>query len=272
MEACTDNNIFHNDTNASIRNELVIKTLKQHIENCTENTQNGYHIQQLLKWLQERKTEKTSMLVLEWKYLAFLKASEGYPPIYLWQELSENPDFFTWIVRIICGKAIDPSWSEEDIKKIRNHCYGLLNSWKRVPGMDGNGNINKKVLDTWFANVKEKSAEFEISELTMSYFGHVAFYSPADADGLFINREVAKYLQSDVDGTMLSGYQSEAINSRGVYYVDSTGETEFKIEESFIVKAKVDDENGLFRLAETLRSIAAYYHEEGIMNKELRMV
>ncbi len=71
---------------------------------------------------------------------------------------------------------------------------------------------------------------------------------------------------------MLSGYHSEAINSRGVYSVDYTGEAEFKIEESYILKAKAADENGMFRFAETLRDIAASYHEEGLRNKELRLV
>jgi hypothetical protein len=211
------------------------------------------------------------MLELEWKYLAFLKDSEGYPPINLWQELSENPEFFIWIVKIICGKENNPSWSAEDLQKIKSHCYGLMYSWKRVPGLDQNGKINKEVLDSWFSYVKEKSVEFDITGLAMSYFGQAAFYSPADADGFFIDKEVAKYLQSDVDGAILSGYHSEAINSRGVYSVDYTGEAEFRIEESYIVKAKAADENGMFRLAETLRDIAASYHEEGLRNKEIHI-
>lgn len=265
-------NVFHNDKNVLIQPELIIETLKQNVENQAENTQDEYHIQQIIKWLQERNIEKSLMLELEWKYLAFLKDSEGYPPINLWQEMSENPEFFIWIVKIVCGKEEEPSWSEEDKQKIKSHCFGLLYSWKRVPGLDKNGKINKEVLASWFTYVKEKSAEFEISGLTMSYFGQAAFHSPADADGFFIDREVARYLQSDVDGAMLSGYHSEAINSRGVHFVDYTGETEFKIEESYIVKAKAADENGMFRLAETIRNIAASYHEEGLRNKELHMI
>lgn len=265
-------NAFHNDKNVLIQPELVIETLKQNVESQAKNTQDEYHIQQIIKWLQERNIEKSTMLELEWKYLAFLKDSEGYPPLYLWQELSENPEFFIWIVKIVCGKEEEPSWSEEDKQKIKSHCFGLLYSWKRVPGLEENGKVNKEVLASWFTYVKEKSAEFKISGLTMDYFGQAAFHSPADEDGFFIDREVAKYLQSDVDGAMLSGYHSEAINSRGVHYVDYTGEAEFKIEESYIVKAKAADENGMFRLAETIRNIAAFYHEEGLRNKELNMI
>lgn len=263
--------IFHTDKNVLIQPNLVIETLKKNVDNQAKNTQNEYQIQQLIKWLQERNTDKPTMLELEWKYLAFLKDSEGYPPINLWQELSENPRFFIWIVKIICGKENNPSWSNEDKQKIMSHCYDLLYSWKRVPGLDKSGKINKESLDKWFCYVKQKSIEFDISGLAMNYFGQAAFHSPADADGFFIDREVAKYLQFDIEGAILSGYHSEAINSRGVYCVDYTGETEFKIEESYIVKAHAADENGLFRLAETLRNIAASYHEDGLRNKELRL-
>lgn len=263
--------IVHSRSNPGVNPELVIETLNLNVENQAENTQDEYHIQQLIKWLQERNIEKKCMLETEWKYLAFLKDSEGYPPINLWRELSDNPEFFIWVAKIVCGKESDPSWNEEDKQKIVSHCFGLLHSWKRVPGLDENGRINKEVLDNWISVVKEKSSEFGIEGLTMSYFGKVAFHSPADEDGFFIDREVAKYLQADVSGSVLSGYHSEAINSRGIHVVDYTGETEFKIEESYIIKARMADENGFFRLAETLRDIAASYHEEGIRNKELRI-
>ena len=101
------------------------------------------------------------------------------------------------------------------------------------------------------------------------YFGKAAFYAPADEDGFFIDLEVAKYLQDDKEGSMLSGYHSEAINSRGVHTIDPTGEAEFKIEEQYMIKARAADEKGLIRFAGTLREIAESYHEEGIRNKEL---
>ena len=101
------------------------------------------------------------------------------------------------------------------------------------------------------------------------YFGKAAFYAPADEDGFFIDMEVAKYMQDDKEGFILSGYHSEAINSRGVYTIDPTGEAEFKIEEQYIAKARAADEKGLFRFAGTLRKIAEFYHEEGIRNREM---
>lgn len=35
------------------------------------------------------------------------------------------------------------------------------------------------------------------------------------------------------------------------------------IEESYRTKARLADENGMYRFAETLREIAGFYHEEG---------
>ena len=149
------------------------------------------------------------------------------------------------------------------------HCYHLLENWKRTPGIENTGKINKEDLDNWVSVVKRLSIQNGIEKQAMMYFGKAAFYAPADEDGFFIDMEVAKYMQDDKEGFILSGYHSEAINSRGVYTIDPTGEAEFKIEEQYIAKARAADEKGLFRFAGTLRKIAESYHEEGIRNRKM---
>ena len=253
-----------------ISTETVVDTLNKNVDNQAENSQNEYYIQQLIKWLQERNTDRAMLIEIEWKYLAFLRQSEGYPPITLWQELSDNPEFYIHIMKIICGKENNNTWDESDRQKISHHCFDLIYGWKQLPGLDSAGNVDKNKLDNWYQHVKEASEKFGITSMTMNYFGRTTFYAPVDPDGLFIHREVAKYLQADIEGSILSGYYAEAIDSRGVHIVDKTGQAEFKIEEGYISKAREADENGLFRLAETLRDVAASYHEEGLRNQETR--
>ena len=167
------------------------------------------------------------------------------------------------------GKERGTEWTDEDTSKMVQHCYHLLEGWKRTPGLENSGRINKKILDNWVSVVRDQSGKSGIEKQAMMYFGKTTFYAPADEDGFFMDKEVYKYLQEDKGGSILSGYHSEAINSRGVYTIDPTGETEFKIEEQYIAKARSADEKGLFRFAGTLREIAEFYHEEGIRNKEL---
>ena len=256
--------VIHDSCDVST--ETVIATLSINVDN--QGTQNEYYVQQLIKWLQERNTDRAKLLIIEWQYLAFLRKSEGYPPVTLWQELSSNPEFFVHIIKIICGKEKDDSWDDNDKQNISRHCFDLIYGWKILPGLDSTGNVDKNKLDNWYKHVKEASEEYGITSMAMSYFGRTTFYAPADPDGFFVHREVAKFLQADLEGSILSGYHAEAIDSRGVHIVDPTGQTEFKIEEDYISKAREADENGLFRLAETLRDIAASYHEEGLRNQE----
>lgn len=251
-----------------VRPELIIQTLKMNVAIRNKNALYEYYIQELIKWLQERSIERASILKIEWKYLSFLRESEGYPPIYLWEELSDNPDFFVSVIKRIFGKEDDVELNNTDKQIVWEQCYKLISEWKRVPGLNKAGKIDKDKLAKWFEYVKAASQGSDIENLAMNYFGKAAFHAPADEDGFFIDREVAKYLQTDVNGSILCGYQMEAINSRGAYFVDPTGETEFKIEKEYRVKAKEADENGMFRVAETLNKIADTYHEEGLRNKE----
>ena len=249
--------------------QLVAETLIRNVDTGTINTLPTYNIQELIKWLQKRNTDRNSMILIEWKYLALLEEDEGYPPINLWKELSTNPEHFIYILKILTGKERGTEWTDEDTSKMVQHCYHLLEGWKRTPGLENSGRINKKILDNWVSVVRDQSGKSGIEKQAMMYFGKTTFYAPADEDGFFMDKEVYKYLQEDKGGSILSGYHSEAINSRGVYTIDPTGETEFKIEEQYIAKARSADEKGLFRFAGTLREIAEFYHEEGIRNKEL---
>ncbi len=103
----------------------------------------------------------------------------------------------------------------------------------------------------------------------MYWFGQAAFYAPADPEGFFINRKIARYLHEDTDDRhMRRGYYVGACNSRGVHNFDPTGKAEFDIADSFRDKARLADEAGLFKFAETLRDIEAYFRSIGEMNIE----
>jgi len=246
--------------------KVVVDTLDKDLKVVDSNTLDEYYLQNLIQWLQEKKVSKESLLAIEWKYLVVLDEMEGYPPKTLWNELAINPEFFMDILCIVGGKEERDNDSETNELKV-GHCYKLLFDWKKTPGTTEKGDFDEDILDKWISYVSEKSKELEIESLAFCYFGQTAFHAPKDSDGFFINHKVAGYLQDDKTGHMLSGYRTEAINSRGVYTVDPTGETEFRIEKEYLEKANEADARGFFRLANTLRDIARDYHEEGKRNQ-----
>ena len=251
----------------SVTADLVIDTLSLNIQYQDSVIVDVSYIQRLIKWLQNKDIDQESISSIEWKYLSILGESEGYPPICLWDKLSSNADFFVEVLSIIYSKEKGTTWTEDERKIIATRCFNLIFGWKIPPGLDFDGKINKEKLDNWVIRVKELSSVNKLEDRAMYYFGKTAFHAPVDPDGYFIDRNIASYLQGDKDGHIRSGYHSEAINSRGAYFVDPTGKSEFAIEESYRVKARIADENSMSRFADTLRDIADFYHEEGEENK-----
>ncbi len=257
---------YYIEKRREIEPSLIVDTLCLNVQVADENSHNIFYIQNIIKWLQERKIDKDAMLSVEWKYLSLLRPSEGFPPVYIWNELSSNPHFYIDVLRMMCGK--DDSWegTEEEKSIMKQQCFSLLFGWKQTPGIDINGIFHADVLNKWMAIVVDQSEKNDIADVALSYFGQAAFYAPADVDGFFINKTVVKYLQQDKEGHALSGYYSESINSRGAHFVDSTGNTEFSIEKEYRNKAQAAEACGMIRFASTLRSIADTYHEEGEEN------
>jgi len=248
---------------------LVVDTLHLNVEKVssqTVNTLDEYYIQHLIKWLQERNINKDDMVLIEWKYLVFLQEGSGCPPVYLWNEMSSNPEYYIEIIKYLCGKVDDFNGTDEEKTRVVNQCYKLIYSWKKVPGLCIDGTFDKDVLDNWMSVVSAECKKYSIESLAMNYFGQAAFHAPKDKDGFFIEKKVARYLQSDKEGHALSGFYTEAINSRGVHSIDVTGQAEFGIETEYKEKATAADGAGMFRFADTLRKIARTYREEGEQN------
>ena len=203
------------------------------------------------------------LIRIEWKYLDFLKSSDGYSPVTIWKEMANNPDFFMKILKQYRG---DPDNKTEDSIEAAKKSFSVLYHWKSVPGLQDNGTIDVEKLDNWIEAVKIEASKCGLLRLAQEEFGKVSFYSPQDPDGFFINRRIAYYLQNETAEGVRVGYSVEAFNSRGAHWVDPTGKPEFDLEEKYNNMANAADEEGMFRFANTLREIAQTYHDEAIDN------
>ncbi len=244
---------------------VVIDTLKIYrISDDERVTSLDYYIQELIKWLQGKDVSKEIMLLIEWKFIDYLKEYEGYTPHYLWSELSINPEYFISIVRDMHDKSVNHPEDFEDRSSHIRKCYKLLYGWKIVPGTNSEGEIDAKALCKWMHVATDLGEKYGISNYVWGILGRVFFYSPKDKDGFFIDKNIVRYLQQNKEA--LLGYQIEAYNSRGAHWVDSTGETEFAIEDDYRKKAEEAEGLGLCIFANALRSIADEYHEVGERN------
>lgn len=238
---------------------VVIRTLNCVLEQPSEKiTQHSaYTLSKTIQWLQDNSEDINALLQIEFQYLDILK--QGTKPITIYKKLSSDPQFFC--------EFLNRAFNGE--KGISQKLWGLLFfNWKRTPGLRDDGTLDVDVFNSWVENVKTKSNEINRYNQAMAFLGHALYHTPQDPDGCFIHKAAAKILQDDSDGHIREGYKTEAINSRGVHWVDNSGQAEFELEKSFSEKAKQADEMGYFRFAMTLRDIATSYHLEGVNNNE----
>lgn len=151
--------------------------------------------------------------------------------------------------------------------QIREHSFDVLYHWNLTPGTNKDGRIDPSKLHTWFSSVKTASQKKDRYKAAMQLIGASFFYSPPDPDGLFIHHSIAELLHKE-GGDLREGYYSEAIKSRGAYFVDPSGTPEFALEKKYNEYAMQIDALGLFRFAEKLRLLAKLYHSEVLQNIE----
>lgn len=228
-----------------------------------------YNISKIIDWLQSKNIDHRKMVMLEWKYSFILNYSDAFSAKTLYQELADNPKSFLHMISLAYRQKSNTKIEfDEQAQRIAQQSWKLLHNWKTVPGVEEDKPFNCAKFQTWVCEVKEQSTIADCYEIAMNILGHVLFYSPADPDGFFIHKCIAAILQERDSDNIRDGYRTEAINSRGVHWVDPSGKEEFNISEKYIKRAEIAEEATFYRFATTLRDISRFYKQEGLQNIE----
>lgn len=99
-------------------------------------------------------------------------------------------------------------------------------------------------------------------DVALNEIGQILFYSPADADGFWIDRNIAELLNQDEYEAMRRGFSSEIINSRGVHWVDPEAKEEFNFAKKYHDQSAACRISGYHRLANTLDEAEMFYQHE----------
>ena len=142
------------------------------------------------------------------------------------------------------------------------NAYDLLKKWTLIPGTQKDGDINENALLKWLDEAKELAIKSDRLEVALSTIGEVLFHAPADKDGFWINRAVAKILDKEEYEKMRRGYSIEAYNSVGVVMIDKEGTVWENLAEKWDGYANQTELEGYVRFASTLRDIANQYREQ----------
>ena len=189
----------------------------------------------------------------------------GVSPKTLENRLATNPEFFCEVIRLIY-----PSTNEDEPQKefteqekaIATNAYRLLEKWRTPIGTQVDGSFSEQHFTQWLNQVKQACTESGHLDVALNHIGKVLFYCPSDPQGLWINQTAADALNARDAEKMRNAFSSEIFNSRGVYTIDPTGESEIQLAQKYRQQADDVENSGCHRLAVTLRELADSYDRE----------
>lgn len=225
-----------------------------------------YNIVELIKYLQKADDIRDEdLLAIEWAYIPFLDSHNKAAPRLLEKKLANDPDFFCEVIRLLYR----PKHHEKPVKKISEkhqakviNAWRLLRNWNVVPGTTHGVEFDQRLFNEWFDKVKESCSNSGHLEIALINIGKVLINAPADTDGLWIDKTVAKVLDGREMQDLREGYSTGVFNSRGAHWVDPTGKPEKELADKFRAKAEEVETASFHRFAKSLRDLADGYDEQ----------
>ena len=202
---------------------------------------------------------------IEWGYLPLLKRHVGAEPKFLGRRLSQEPQFFVEIIKLVYRSKNEKEQNKEiseERKRLADYAWKLLHNWQRPPGTQDDGSFSDKDLMSWYEEVDAETTRSGHHDAAMKRLGHVLFYSEKDQNGLWIRQSVAELLDEKGNDDMRDGFSSEVFNPRRAHMIDPSGEREKKLVELWRERAEEVDKRGFSYFATSLRGLAKSYDRE----------
>lgn len=183
----------------------------------------GYEIERIFEEIDNREDiEKSTLIQLEWVYLPILDSyGTRRNPINLEEELANNPDFFMDVLKWIYIPK-DKTLIEEERKGITDEVvqnrakqsYYLLNSWKKIPGMNDDNSIDEAELKSWIEKVRELAKNASRLEVADMHIGKVLAQYPENVPE-WPQETIFKVIEEINSDSIKRNYSSALFNKRG---------------------------------------------------------
>lgn len=239
---------------------LCVTALKKVIESDFISKVIRWQITKIIQNLQKRvesDEEKRSLIAVEFSYLPFLDSptDSSAKPVVLNKALAEDPDFFQEIISLLY-RSTKKTESQNKNECFAHNAFRLLNQWNVLPGLNSNGKFEYSIFEKWYERVLDLCEQSGHLEIAKHHIGNVLFYTPADEDGLWINKNIATLINEKNNDNLRNGYHQEAVNSRGVHVVDCSGAQDFARAKNYYEKARKLEQYGFINFAGTLKQLA----------------
>ena len=256
---CISRMIFDKkEPNVNLIVETLFKNLKleqQHIDT--------FHFTDIFKYLEKSKDIDEDILCsLEISYFPLFSFKHKSIPKTLYKRLSYDADFYIQFIKMGYREENSTEQYDESETALRlaQNAWSILRNFKTVPGINEEGFINQQELNSWVSTLLNLAKECNRLSIVQNYIGQILFHAPKDKDGFWIDKNVAKILDNFHNKKMLSGFKTECINSRGVVYVDTSGESDNSIGMLWEKRTYELRNINMFNFAEITEEIAESYY------------
>jgi hypothetical protein len=180
-----------------------------------------HHLTEVFQFLQQSpQTDEARLARLEW---ACLKLLDGYrhSPVALHRVLSRDPKFFAEVIshryrpKSECGQPRDEV--DESPKRLAEGAYGLLKSWRRLPGASADGTNDKLVLLDWLTQARGECAKLDRQGVADLQIGEVLSNAPTDPDGTWPCVAVRDAMEDINSEEIFCGFAAGVFKQRGSY-------------------------------------------------------
>ena len=183
---------------------------------------------------------------LEYAHFILLDRSEhGIPN--LEKQISISPGLYAQLIACVFKRAD----GEEDPPELRfgdpeqraaitRVAYRLLDRISRIPGTNGNGNIDAGELKAWLGEVRLLCARYARTEIGNHMLGQFLARAPAGEDGVWPCRPVCKALEWMASEEVGRGFRIGSLNRRGVHRraFDEGGDQERELADRYRYRAR----------------------------------
>ncbi len=223
----------------------------------------SYAICEVIKAVQaDPLADADKLSMVEWRYLQVLDGYSGATPVTLWNQLASSAEFAISAIRMVY-KSEKPDWkAPEAPDALIENAWSLLHLWRTIPGLK-DGHFDAQVFAAWLDALMAEAEVSGHADVAQMVVGRLLAHAPADVGGFWIDRNIAEVVERREFQGLREAMSSEYFNSRGVHWVDPTGQSEFALEAGYKERADEALAEGFPRLAATMRSLAETYGEEG---------
>ncbi|RYH67250.1 MAG: DNA-binding protein [Alcaligenaceae bacterium] len=201
--------------------EIVFKAIEGFLQAPSDGTKYDqtmfrYHAKRLLNYLYKAidSDDKTRLAQIEWPMLVIM-GDEATPRI-LQEELTANPQFFIdvmkWVYRRKGAERTELTKKQKQEARLGRE---LLDSWKKIPGDDGNKVDGEKLL-AWLDEARQLLTEEGRLEVGEHVIGAVLARSRIDPDdGVWPEKAVREAIEHIESEELAEGIRTALYNRRG---------------------------------------------------------